>query len=418
MHILKQLILYSGAMLLGALSLNAQTTVVSSSGVVDSDSTTWANGTWSVRFRPNPNYPNTGQYNINGTPLSTSVMYQNGALNGSGTFSMTVYNNSLVSPGGSSWDLNVCPLASAPCTNFNFGTSSSTLDITTTLNSVLIAPRFNAISGTYGYVDAEAINTIPIGGTYYNVTNNCVRVHAISTGWTCIGIAAGAITGTLTAGLIPIATGANTVGNSLIDYGLTNAGDFSLNAPLYKPTFLAPVLGQDPASATLATLYGVFGNYSILGQTNTQSTILTCGASGCKVSFRTGNINFDSAWFDSNGLTMSQMNIPSPIDYAINWKPSSSGTPFPVPVGQTFGNGTAGAIVASECTDTSGNSQWSTQTSVHTCATDATPRARLDASGNFTAGTINARNGFNGTKVAGSCTLTIVNGIITNVTGC
>jgi hypothetical protein len=42
----------------------------------------------------------------------------------------------------------------------------------------------------------------------------------------------------------------------------------------------------------------------------------------------------------------------------------------------------------------------------------------LNTAGNVTAASVTAGNGFTGTKTAGSCTFTIMAGIITNVTGC
>ena len=163
----------------------AQTTVISSTGVVDSDGITRANGTWSLAFKPSPSYPNIGIYNQNGTPLTTCVTTTcKGALSGTGTFSTTVYDNTTITPGGSQWVLNICPNAASACAIFTFQAVGSTLNLTASINAVLTAPRFSATAGAYGYADVEAVNSIPVGGTYYNVSALCQRTFN-GTVWSC-----------------------------------------------------------------------------------------------------------------------------------------------------------------------------------------------------------------------------------------
>src|SRR5258707_7106477 len=93
--------------LLAACSLGvsyAQTTAVSAT-VVDSDGTTWANGTWSINFQPGPGFNSPSQYRINGSVLDPAVYSQSGTLNGSGVLAVTVYDSSVVTPGGSGWTI-------------------------------------------------------------------------------------------------------------------------------------------------------------------------------------------------------------------------------------------------------------------------------------------------------------------------
>jgi len=164
----------------------AQTTAISTTGVVDGDGTTWVNGTWAIAFTPNANYPNPAIYNINGTPLSTSVTTQSGSLNGSGAFSATVYDSSQVSPAGSGWALTICPQSNAPCGIYNFSTAGATQNITAGINSVIPRIRFRPVSGSYGYNDGEAILSLTAGGTYYNVISSCQRVYS-GASWSCLG---------------------------------------------------------------------------------------------------------------------------------------------------------------------------------------------------------------------------------------
>ncbi len=153
----------------------AQNTALTAT-VVDSDSTTWASGSWSIVFVPNSNYPNISSYTINGAALSPSILHQSGSLNGSGQLSATIYNSGLIQPAGSGWAITVCPNASAPCGLYNFATASSSQDISSGLTSTIPAPRFHPVSGTYGYIDGEATMALVPGSTYFNVTSNTQRI--------------------------------------------------------------------------------------------------------------------------------------------------------------------------------------------------------------------------------------------------
>ena len=163
----------------------AQTTVVSAT-VVDSDSTAWAGGTWTIKFMPNGDNPDWNIYNQNGTPLSAAVAFQNGTLNGSGAFSTTIYTSTTISPAGSSWLLTVCPNATSSCGNYTFTTiSSSPLNLSSVLTSIIQAPRFIAVAGTRGYTNVEAQVQLVAGATYFNVslTQQCTYSGSA---WACV----------------------------------------------------------------------------------------------------------------------------------------------------------------------------------------------------------------------------------------
>jgi hypothetical protein len=156
-------------MLLLAGRLSAQTTAVSAT-VVDSDGTTWANGTWSLSFSPNNNFPNPNQYTINGAPLDPAILNQKGSLTSSGALAITTYDSSLITPGGSGWNLTVCPNATAKCGLYTFSTAGASNNISASLTINIPPPRFVAKSGTYGYADGEATLQLVQGATYWNVT--------------------------------------------------------------------------------------------------------------------------------------------------------------------------------------------------------------------------------------------------------
>jgi archaellum component FlaG (FlaF/FlaG flagellin family) len=71
---MRKLIVFLSALILSAVAMAQMTTVTGT--VVDSDGTTWANGTISVQFVPNPSYPNMSSYRIGGVALATSVTNQ------------------------------------------------------------------------------------------------------------------------------------------------------------------------------------------------------------------------------------------------------------------------------------------------------------------------------------------------------
>lgn len=180
-------------LLLTASVLSAQTTTVTAA-VEDKDTTTWNNGTWKLAFHPNPAYPSVSQYNQNGSPLSPSVYFQNGSMDNAGNLSVTTYDSSTITPAGSTWDLTVCPKASAPCGVYTFATAGPSMNIASNLTAIIPPPRFNAIAGAYGYLDLEAIPTLPVGATYYNVNNLCQRYNNGST-WACGSSGGGPPTG-------------------------------------------------------------------------------------------------------------------------------------------------------------------------------------------------------------------------------
>lgn len=167
---------------LNAVSSLAQMTTVTAT-VTDSDGTLWANGTVTAQFVPNPSQPNVNIYNINGTPLSTAVLNQGPISLGSpGAFSLSVYDNTKITPVGSQWQFTVCPLAQSKCGIATTAVSGTTQSITALVDAAIPAPRFNAVAGAYGYANVEAILAYPVGGTYWSVPNQ-VQMYWNGTSW-------------------------------------------------------------------------------------------------------------------------------------------------------------------------------------------------------------------------------------------
>jgi hypothetical protein len=164
------------------LKCQAQMTTTSSTGIVDSDSSTWASATVTATFLPNPNYPN-----VKPSPLTYTT-----TANSSGAFSLAVPDNNYVAA-GSTYQFTICSFTSAQCSVLNPLTiTGGTQNLTTYINSAIIAPRFAANNyGAYGYADGEVTPTPLPGMSYYNVITPVLRQWNGSS-WTSAG--GGAVT--------------------------------------------------------------------------------------------------------------------------------------------------------------------------------------------------------------------------------
>lgn len=196
--------------------------------LTDSDSTVWANGTCSIQLY---NGQSIGyQYNGVAVPIAPTC-----AINGSGVLSATMYNTSTMSPVAAQYQLNICSNTSAPCSSFL--TTVTTTNQTSAFSALLVAPRFSAVYGSYGYTDVEVKNAVA-GVYYYNVTLGVIRQFN-GTSWATIGAGSGGptfLTGaTSRYDMLPI----HISGSSLLDQsGSGNNGTFGSTAPTSIPTGL------------------------------------------------------------------------------------------------------------------------------------------------------------------------------------
>lgn len=169
---MKKLITFLGTLLLGSSMAFATActnlTTVSSTGLVDSDSMTWASATITASIV----YP---QQIFSFSALScaggTFLQQYTATANGSGAFSISLPANTSISPLGSQWAITVCPYAVAGCYTYTITTTGSTQDITTALNAVLPGPRFYPQQANYGYSTLELTTTVPVGTLFFNTTS-------------------------------------------------------------------------------------------------------------------------------------------------------------------------------------------------------------------------------------------------------
>ena len=179
---MKKLITLLGVLMLGSSMAWATActnlTTVSSTGVVDSDSMTWANGTLPASIvYPQQIFSFSALACAGGTFLPQYTT----TLNGSGAFSIALPTVSSISPLGSQWALTICPNATSGCYTYTIVTSGSTQDITTALNAVLPGPRFYSQQANFGYTPLELITTVPVGTLFYNTTTSAEVTYNGST---------------------------------------------------------------------------------------------------------------------------------------------------------------------------------------------------------------------------------------------
>jgi hypothetical protein len=207
---MKKLLGFVMLLLLGSGTGLAQFTTVSAT-IVDSDTTTWAAAPYSWSFQPGPNQSNPANYTYNGAALAS--FSGSGAANGSGVISISgaIYDVTLIRPIGASYNITVCPNASSKCSTVNFAPSGGSMSLSTQINAVISAPRFAALSGSYGYIDGETIPQLHPGSIYWNVTSSINRCYSGSTWASCSGSGSGTVSGQAV-NVIGKATNATTTG--------------------------------------------------------------------------------------------------------------------------------------------------------------------------------------------------------------
>jgi hypothetical protein len=180
--LIRKLALLSTLLLLLSASAFAQSTTVSGTVTDTPDGQAWFNGTYSFVFRTSPSNPS-GQYFWNGVPFSSSQTIA-GQLDGSAHYSVSVPSNTSITPAGSTWDLTVCPLATATCFTVQ---SVSITGTTQTVSPTPPSIRINLSSppqNPRAYQDGELVNGA-LGQTYFNITSTVIRVCSVfPCGWT------------------------------------------------------------------------------------------------------------------------------------------------------------------------------------------------------------------------------------------
>ena len=150
----------------------AQTTSVTLQ-VTDAGGQSWNNGTWSTILASPPGAVPAGPPFFQlGTSTPVPNQSQSGALNGTGSATMTLSQNGFISPSNSRWNFTVCGQTTATNNCFTqFVTITSTTTVTLTPPALTVNPGPSA----QAYADSEIVGAV-VGSIYYNVTSNAQRV--------------------------------------------------------------------------------------------------------------------------------------------------------------------------------------------------------------------------------------------------
>src|SRR5579859_3184146 len=172
---------YLVVLLLLAADAVAQTTVVTGT-IQDSTGQAYTYGTWQVSFHPNGFMPT--QYLLNGQPFT---QLYTGTMDVNGLFSVTIADNSQITPSGSQWDFQVCANTNTPCSTVILTISGASQDVSSAINSQLgqlgvkLDPNPNVRPFGKAYQDSEIL--FPMEGiVYYNVLDSCLHEYT-RTGW-------------------------------------------------------------------------------------------------------------------------------------------------------------------------------------------------------------------------------------------
>jgi hypothetical protein len=176
------------ALLLVALPLAAQTSVITGTTVTDSDSVVWNNATCTISL----NYDHT-QFPVN-PPYRKDTgasfpMTPGCAINGSGALTATVTDTSYIVPANSTWTFNICPNVSSPrCGAVTIPVVGASPNISSQITAAIPAPRIGGGVGAFAYADVEVL-AVP-NNSYYN-TSTAVGLRCYGSSWGACGSGGG-----------------------------------------------------------------------------------------------------------------------------------------------------------------------------------------------------------------------------------
>ena len=289
--------------------LQAQTTSVTFQ-VIDADSQTWNNGSWTASLYSPPNVP-CCNYVILGTATVVPSQIQTGSLDASGNGSLTVTPNTSISPVGTRWLFSFCPAATIACVQqiYTIGPQASQV-LGTGFPAIRISaqtpnPRLAA------YTNTEIVGGLP-GTQYWNLIDASVHVCSSLSGGNCVW----SIIGTA-GGVVPVGV---SNGAALVSNGVSNP-------PVYQTK---PVIDVRD--------FGVVGNASTDDTTALQNAINSAcplGVTGSKITGPptlrmkvTSTISFTKCWgiyFDL-GQGTGEANGATTNGSAIIWAGAVGGT--------------------------------------------------------------------------------------------
>lgn len=140
-----------------------------SATITDSTSQVWANGSYNITFIPTPGQP--GPFYWQGARFTPQV-YQ-GTMNGAGTLSVTLPDNSTITPAGSQWAFVLCSNTTAPCSTVKTAVTGATEDLSTFFSARVTPPVIYSAPMPRAYSSSEVAIPAPTqGGQFYQVVSN------------------------------------------------------------------------------------------------------------------------------------------------------------------------------------------------------------------------------------------------------
>jgi hypothetical protein len=179
---MKKLILFSLLLSIISISLYSEATTVTAT-VQFPDGQVFENGTVQADFTPISGNISVFTYKLNGAAFPYNV---SGTMNSSGTFTLTLTDDHVVSPQGGQWKFTVCSNANLPCAISVQDVFGPSIDLSSAINASVITAVGNSFNYPRFYNDTEAALNLGKGIAYYNITSGKVRFYNGST-WADIG---------------------------------------------------------------------------------------------------------------------------------------------------------------------------------------------------------------------------------------
>lgn len=214
---------------IGIGAVSAQTTAVTAS-VTDTASQPWNNGTYTITFVPVPGKP--GPYSYQGATFVPQAY--TGSLNSSGVLTITLPDNSFITPAGTKWLYTVCPQATAPCHPVTLSTTGASQNFSSALSSANPPVAFYPTPVQFGYTNSEVLPLPGLGQIYYDTTNQVPKYWNGSAWNTFGGGGSGCTPGGATNSLQKNNGSGGCAASSVIDNGTTVITTEPVTAPSFN----------------------------------------------------------------------------------------------------------------------------------------------------------------------------------------
>jgi hypothetical protein len=167
-------------------AISAQSTTVSMT-IQDPTSQVFANGYITYVFAGTPGRQ--GPYQWDGANLPAQYLTPTTVnLDGTGSASFSLPSNTAITPANSTWLFVICSNTSFRCSSLNLSVGGATQNLSSVINSALVAINLPAATMPRAYSTSEITLNPTLGGTFYNTTTGCMEFWN-GTAWGCLASA-------------------------------------------------------------------------------------------------------------------------------------------------------------------------------------------------------------------------------------